>query len=94
MFGFVVNLEQPAWFQMPFTHSSAHLPVNYERLDFIRDLVVKLAVSVALLFALLDAMEGGLSAYASDYKSPVRLGAAAVRMRFGNGAVHSADLDD
>jgi ribonuclease-3 len=94
MFGFVVNAEQLPWFQIALTNSSAHLPINYERLEFIGDIVVKLAVSVALFFAFPDATEGGLSVCASDYKSNMRLGAAAVRMGFGNGAAHSVDLND
>jgi dsRNA-specific ribonuclease len=58
MFGFVVNAEQFPWFQKAFTHSSAHLPSNSERLEFIGDVVVKLAVSIALFSPLLDAAEG------------------------------------
>lgn len=63
-----------AYFKQALTHSSISADSSYERLEFIGDIIVKIAVSIHLYFCFPSANESGLSIVASEIKSNDFLG--------------------
>jgi dsRNA-specific ribonuclease len=97
-----IELPDPSllWlFHMALTHKSASNDFNYERLEFIGDVIVKMAVSVYLYASFPLAEESGLSICGNFYKSNDWLGRAAIRMGlarvtvFSEGFRESIDLE-
>jgi dsRNA-specific ribonuclease len=94
LLGFPIARDDLRWFQLALTHRAAGLGFSYERLEFIGDIVVKLGVTMALFCAFPAASEGGMSIVASDYKSNMRLGAAAIQLGLGAATLHPATISD
>ena len=74
-------------FVVALTHPSVRAGYDYNRLEFIGDIIVKVGLEVALYQAFANASESGLSICASYYKSNDVLGIASVRLGLAKIAV-------
>jgi dsRNA-specific ribonuclease len=90
MLGFPIALNDLQWFQLALTHPGAGAGVNYQRLEFIGDAIVKLTITLSL-FCAFPGAESGMSIVAADYRSNARLGAAAIRLGLGAAAIPPPD---